>query len=110
MAHARNLVSALLVAAALPAAGQSASDLPGRVFESETRAGIPNVEVKLVPPRSTNQPIRFANTNNDGTFVFRQVPRGRYLIEVSQGYNLLNRTTVDTASQQRIDISLGRRP
>jgi hypothetical protein len=64
--------------------------------------------VKLVPSRSTNQPIRLANTNNDGTFVFRQVPPGRYLVEVSQGYNLLNRSTVDTASQSRIDIPLQR--
>jgi hypothetical protein len=107
MATARHLLPVLLLAAALPCAGQS-GDLNGRVFEAGSRAGIPNVEVKLVPPRAANQPIRLANTGNDGSFVFRQVPRGRYLVEVSQGYNLLSRTTVDTAVQPRIDIALQR--
>lgn len=102
------LLAALLVAVALPVAGQSASDVTGRVFDAGSRAGIPNVEVKLTPPRSTNQPIRLANTLNDGSFVFRQLPRGRYMVEVSQGYNLLYRNTVDTATQTRIDVPLQR--
>lgn len=108
MSRAARLLAALLVAVALPATAQSVSDVTGRVFDAGSRAGIPNVEVKMTPPRSTNQPIRLANTGNDGSFVFRQLPRGRYLVEVSQGYNLLYRNTIDTATQPRIDIPLQR--
>lgn len=108
MPHALFLFAAVLVAVALPAAAQTATDVTGRVFDANSRAGIPNVEVKITPPRSSNQPIRLANTGNDGSFVFRQLPRGRYLIEVSQGYNLLYRSTVDTATQPRIDVPLQR--
>ncbi|MBK9116529.1 MAG: carboxypeptidase regulatory-like domain-containing protein [Betaproteobacteria bacterium] len=102
------LIAAMLVAVALPVAGQSAADVTGRVFDAGSRAGIPSVEVKLTPPRSTNQPIRLAISGNDGSFVFRQLPRGRYMVEASQGYKLLYRSTVDTAAQPRIDIPLQR--
>jgi hypothetical protein len=108
MAAIHKLIVAMFVTVVFPSVGQPVFDLSGRVIESESHAGIPNVEVKLIPPRSISQPIRFANTNNDGAFVFRQVSHGRYLIEVSQGYNLLNRSTVDTASQPQVEIQLKR--
>jgi Carboxypeptidase regulatory-like domain len=97
------------VAAAAPLGAQQAHDLGGRVFDADTSRGVENLEVRLTPPRAVRAPIRVAATDKNGSFVFRQLAAGRYLVEVSQGPNLLYRGEVDTATTSQMDVPLRRR-
>jgi hypothetical protein len=101
------LTSVLLLAAA--AFGQQAVDFSGRVFDADTKRGVENLEVKLTPPRSVRASIRIASTDRNGAFVFPKLIQGRYLIEVSQGVNLLYRAEVDTTKVSRLDVPLRRK-
>lgn len=100
-------LSCTLVQSAL--AQQSSVDLNGRVFENPSGRGIENLEVKLTPPTSSNLPVRVANTDQNGNFHFAQVAQSRYMVEVSQGPNLLYRTEIETERQNNIDVPLQKR-
>jgi hypothetical protein len=93
----------------LAAAAQQFHNYDGRVFEAASHRGIENLEVKLTPPTSSNLPVRLANTDQNGEFHFVQVKLGRYLLEVSQGPDLLYRAEIETGTQERIEIPLQRR-
>jgi hypothetical protein len=101
------VVLGLIVAA--QASAQPSVDFTGRVFDAGTKTGIQNLQVKLLPPRQSKNPPRIANTDRDGVFVFRKVPQGRYLVEVSQGVTLLYRAEVNTATTSRLDVPLRRK-
>jgi hypothetical protein len=100
---------ALNFATASPTWSQPAIDFGGRVFDADSKRGVENLEVKLIPPKQSRLPIRVASTDQNGAFLFRQLARGRYLLEVSQGVHLLYRAEVDVNQQDRIDIPLQRR-
>jgi hypothetical protein len=99
--------SLLLLSAA--AIGQQAADFSGRVFDAETKRGVENLEVKLTPPRGVRASIRIASTDRNGAFLFPKLMPGRYMIEVSQGINLLYRAEVDTAKTSKLDVPLRRK-
>ena len=102
-------VCALVLVLAVPAASQQVADFSGRVFDADSKRGIENLEVKLTPPRGAKLSIRVANTNGSGAFLFSKLARGRYMVEVSQGVNLLYRAEVDTTQTGRLDIPLRRK-
>jgi hypothetical protein len=102
------LTLAFAAAVAL-AAAQNAADLPGRVFDAATKSGIPNLQVKLTPPRTVRLPARITSTGTKGEFLVRQLVRGRYLLEISQGVTLLYRAEIDTSKVARVDVPLKRR-
>jgi hypothetical protein len=104
-------VSAVFLACALLSASaqQPSQDFDGRVFEDVSGRGIENLEVKLTPPASSRLPIRLANTDQNGQFRFSQVKQSGYMIEVSQGANLLYRRQIDTGQLTHIDIPLQKR-
>ena len=102
------LVSQIVYAQTLAPARQPAN-FGGRVVDAGTKAGLANLEVKLTPPRASRLPIRLATTDGSGAFTFRQLTGDRYLLEVSQGVNLLYRAEVNIARQPRIEIALQRR-
>jgi hypothetical protein len=54
-------------------------------------------------------PIRLATTDGNGMFTFGRLSGDRYLLEVSQGVNLLYRSEVNITRQQRVEIALRRR-
>jgi hypothetical protein len=93
----------------LPAAAQQPDAMDGRVFEVGSNRGVENLEVKVTPPNNSSLPVRIANTDQNGQFRFADVRQGRYLLEVSQGPNLLYRAEIDTGKQSHIEISLQRR-
>lgn len=99
----------LAVAVGVAEAQSAAADFRGRVFDAEAATGIENLQVKLTPPRQANSPARVARTNRDGEFLFREIPRGRYLLEVSQDVTILYRAEVDTTSTSRLEVPLRRR-
>jgi hypothetical protein len=99
-------LAALCVATAWPALSQQTVDFTGRVFDATSKRGIENLEVKLTPPKESKLTIRVANTDQNGLFVFKRLPRSRYLVEVSQGVHLLYRQEVDATTQDRLDIPL----
>ena len=105
------IVLGFLVFALAPSAQAQAPSVNfgGRAFEAGTNRGIENLEVRVTPPRNANLPIRLARTDRDGRFVFRNLVRGPYLLEVSQGVYLLYRVEIDTRKTDSINIPLRRR-
>ena len=105
------LLLVLATGAMWPSVGlsQQTVDFRGLVFDAGSKSGIENLEVKLTPPRQTNLPIRLASTDRSGAFAFRQLVRGRYLLEISQGLYLLYRAEVDATKQDRVEIPLQRK-
>jgi len=93
----------------VPVYAQQTLDFAGRVFDADTQRGVENLEVKLTPPRGVKASIRLATTDRNGSFVFRQLAAGRYLVEVSQGPNLLYRSELNTASATQLNVPLRRR-
>jgi hypothetical protein len=100
---------ALCAASARPALSQQTFDFTGRVFDATSQRGIENLEVKLTPPKDSRLTIRVANTDQNGLFVFKQLTRSRYLLEVSQGVHILYRVEVDANTRDGIDIPLERK-
>jgi hypothetical protein len=92
----------------IDAPAQQSADFSGVVVDAEHH-GVPNLEVKLSPPRDSKLAIRLGSTDRNGSFVFRQIARGHYLLEVSQGVYLLYRAEVDTSRQPRVTITLQRK-
>jgi hypothetical protein len=88
---------------------QASKPFSGRVFEANTRRGIPNLEVKLRPPSGSTNPIVMGTTNQNGVFSFPEVKVGVYLVEVSQGPYLLYRGEVDISKRDNINIPIERR-
>jgi Carboxypeptidase regulatory-like domain len=91
------------------AAQVGVSDLSGRILEATSMRGIENLEVKLMPPRSSPLGVRLTSTGPDGGFHFAGVRPGRYLLEVSQGPNLLYRSEIDAGTQNNIEVALQKR-
>jgi hypothetical protein len=87
----------------------STVDFSGRVFDAVSGQGIENLEVKFTPPSASKLPLRIATTKRNGEFVFRQLVRSGYLLEISQGPHRLYRAEVDATQHDRIDIPLKRR-
>jgi Carboxypeptidase regulatory-like domain len=102
-------VLALLLLPGVSFSGRQALDFGGRVFDADTNRGIENLEVKLTPPRGVKASIRVAMTDRNGSFVFRQLASGKYLVEVSQGANLLYRGEVNTGTSPQLNVPLRRR-
>ena len=105
IAMAAFVVGTLLLAAA----AQQINNYDGHVFEAASNRGVENLEVKLTPPTRSDLPVRLASTDQNGQFHFVQVRQGRYLLEVSQGPNLLYRAEIDSGTQNRIEIPLQKR-
>jgi hypothetical protein len=99
-------VVVVILALAAPANSQQAVDFRGRVFDADTKRGIENLEVKLTPPRGVKAPIRVVSTDRNGAFLFQRLVGGKYLVEVSQGVNLLYRSEVDTSSTNQLSVPL----
>jgi hypothetical protein len=93
----------------LPAAAQQPDGVDGRVFEANSNRGVENLEVKVTPPNNSGLPVRIANTDQNGQFRFAEMRQSRYLLEISQGPNLLYRVEIDTHNQSHIEIPLQRR-
>lgn len=102
-------VVALVVGMAAPAEGQQRVSFSGRVFDADTKSGIQNLQVKFTPPRSSRLPVRIATTDASGSFLFQELARGRYLVEITQGPHLLHRAERDATKITRLDVPLRRR-
>ena len=100
----------ILVIVALAWAGLTAcaraEKLEGRVHNEANYAGIAALTVKLKPPKGSNEPERLESTNDEGKFTFADVPRGRYLLEVSQGPRVLYRTEVEVPRDTKFEVPL----
>ncbi len=82
--------------------------LDGTVYDTISHQGIPNLALKLIPPRDTPIPVRATFTDGQGRFHFPNLELGRYLLEVHQGSTLVYRDVVTLQQTTRKDIGLGR--
>jgi hypothetical protein len=98
------LSTLLVIARTAPAKGET--QFYGRVVEAESGSGIQNLEVRLMPPSSSQQSVRLTRTDQKGYFKFSRLTQGRYVLEVSQGVYLLYRNVVDTGTKQPFIIRL----
>jgi hypothetical protein len=88
------------------AACARADKLEGRVHNESNNAGIAALTVKLKPPKGSNEPERLESTDAEGKFTFADLPRGRYLLEVSQGPRVLYRKEVEVPADARVEVPL----
>jgi hypothetical protein len=96
-----------LAAAGLLLWGQSkAPSFGGTVYDADTKKGIPNLTVKLVPPREAKAVEAATATDADGNFSFPRAQAGKYLLEVYFGLTLVHREVVNTGGGARIEIPL----
>jgi hypothetical protein len=98
-----NLIIMLLLTPLLPAGDQG--QLTGTVTES---AGSPvaGLTVKLLPPKEAGYRELITSTDNSGSYIFRTVPSGKYLIELYQGLTLVHRELISVSGQARADVKL----
>ncbi len=91
------------------ACAQSNVILSGTISDDHGQ-GIPNLEVKLSPPRNSQEPAHITTTSRNGSYRISNLRRGRYLMEVSLVYRLIYRGVVDTSNgDTRKDVVLKRK-
>ena len=83
-----------------------AAALTGRIYEAETKGGIGDLTVRLIPPRDLKQPEKVTTTDEDGKFRFADLSGDRYLLEVYQGLTLLYREVIDMKQNAPKEIIL----
>ena len=86
--------------------GAPAAVLTGRISEAETKGGIGDLTVRLIPPRDLKQPEKVTTTDEDGKFRFADLSGDRYLLEVYQGLTLLYREVVELKENTPKEIIL----
>lgn len=84
-------------------------NLTGRIYESGSNAGVPDLTVKLVPPKDAKEPEKVTTTDWNGVFRFPKLREGKYLLAVHQGVTILYRDVVDVKQNLQKDISLKRK-
>lgn len=104
MRNLRFLALAVLVALAVTHA--AAARLSGRVYDGASKDSIPDLTLKLIPPKNANAPERITSTDRGGRFNFGEVPPGKYLLEVYQGLTLVYREVVVVSGEVQKDIVL----
>jgi len=88
---------------------QDGKPFGGHVFDAQSKQGIPNLEVRLRPPKGSTVPSMLGTTDHNGLFRFAQVKPDRYLLEVSQGPYVLYRAETDTTQVNSVEIPIERR-
>lgn len=83
--------------------------ISGHILESAQRKGISNLTVKITPPKNSGKPQKITVTDKDGRFLFEDMEKGIYLLEVYQGLNLLYRDVIDTKKEMNKVIPLKRK-
>lgn len=85
---------------------QRQKTITGKVVESGSSNAIANLTVKLTPPKASARSQKLTTTNRRGEFRFHHVEPGRYLLEVSQGLNVVYRKVFDTSHSDKKPIVL----
>jgi hypothetical protein len=83
-----------------------AAVLTGRIYEAETKTGIGDLTVRLIPPRDLKQPEKVTTTDEDGKFRFAHLSGDKYLLEVYQGLTLLYREVIEVKQNTPKEIIL----
>jgi hypothetical protein len=104
MRSLRLLTLAVFVILAL--AHAAAARLSGRIYDGASKENIPDLTLKLIPPKDVNAPERITSTNRGGRFDFGDVVPGKYLLEVYQGLTLVHREVVVVNGEVQKDIAL----
>ncbi len=104
------MVAIFLTVGMVPYAQGVGLRLDGRVYEATSNRGVAALTMKLIPPRALSKPEIITTTNDPGEFLFTNVDRGRYLIEVYQGITILYRGVVEISQDTRKEIPLKGRP
>jgi hypothetical protein len=76
---------------------QNGATLFGTISDDHGQ-GIPNLEVKVSPPRNVRESLHMTTTSRNGSYRISNLRRGQYLMEVSLSYRLIYRGVVDTSN------------
>ncbi len=87
----------------------SDGNLTGKIYELGTNNGIPDLTVKLIPPKGINEPEKVTTTDRNGAFRFSKLREGKYLLAVYQGVTILYRDLITIKQNMRKDIFLKRK-
>lgn len=78
----------------------------GRILNQQTRRGIENLLVTLIPPNSSPEARRYATSDSGGKFRFDGLNADKYLLQVSEGPYLLFRQEIYPQHKDEITIQL----
>jgi hypothetical protein len=93
------LMTLVVLGALHRAHAQTPSTVSGRAYDAQSKAGVPNLIVKLIPPSASSAPIRITATDAQGSYRFAEVTPGRYLLEAHFGTDLLYREVIDVPKE-----------
>jgi hypothetical protein len=91
------------------APAESSKQFSGHVYDTQSKSGIANLEVKMTPRSASNAPVLIGTTDAGGTFLFKNAQVGTYLLDVLQGPYLLYRNEVDLSKIDSVEIPVDRR-
>jgi hypothetical protein len=106
MSYARVAILALATAGLLLWGQSKAPAFGGIVYDADTKKGIPNLTVKLVPPKQAKAIESATATDAYGNFSFPRAQGGKYLLEVYFGLTLVHREVVNAMGGARVEIPL----
>src|SRR5574341_1563535 len=56
--------------------------IDGRVYVNDaSKSGIPNLTVRIIPSKEIKKPEKITTTDLNGNFLFKDLGKGRYLLE-----------------------------
>ena len=102
-------LAACLALAGAASARQPRLALSGRVvLDSPEQKAPPRLTVRLYYPKEANRPTLVTYTNADGDFKFDDMDKGRYLLEIYQGSQMVYQKvlSLDENSPPQLVITL----
>lgn len=83
-----------------------AFELTGRVYEKTKKQGIPELVIKLKYPKTLKKSEKITKTEKDGKYVIKDLQKGKYLLEVYDGTNIIYREVIELNDDKTKEIAL----
>lgn len=85
---------------------QNGFTVSGTVGDAVTKLSIPNLAVRLIPPKESTRPEIDTITDTTGAFSFRPIPTGRYLLEIDSGLTPVYRDVIGVTGDTHKQVLL----
>ena len=107
MSRKRHLILVFILSL-LRAGGAPVFSVHGRVYEANSRDGIPDLTLKLIPANDVKAPALTTASDRTGAYTFNATVPGRYLLEAYYGVTLVAREVIYLDRDLVRDIGLQR--
>jgi hypothetical protein len=90
----------------VPYAHAAGEKIEGRVYDESNNKGIGGFTVRLKAPKDSDEAERLQITDAEGKFSFTELHGRKYLLEVSQGREVLYRKEILVPTDKKVEIPL----